>query len=191
MLKTSILLAVILMIGSSFAVQAQRAGSDRAGALAASLNKEKYKKKENKYVSIEIYINIKNEVAARSDQSEYTGTYFSDGYKMDLRVSRTGDVTATGYDSPMGNDKVVNFELRDARIDGGLLTGTKVYENGEARKFEAVFVNRSVETGKNKDKIESSETSFGLGFVESGPVVAGNAEKTSEWTNRVFLERKN
>ena len=190
MLRISIILAIVLTIGCACGVHAQDAGV-RARELAASLDKTKYKKKEKRDVTIEFYIDIKNEVAARSDLAGYTGTYLSDGYKLDLSVSQDGKAAASGYDSPMGTGKVVNFELKDGRVDGSVLTGIKVYENGETRKFEGVFVNRTVSTGKNKDNIDTQKTSFGLGFVEGGPVIAGDNDSDSQtWTNRVFMERK-
>jgi hypothetical protein len=189
MLRISIILAVVLTIGFACGVQAQDAGN-RAREMAASLDKTKYKKKEKKDVSIEFYIDIRNEVAAKS-VAGYSGVYLADGYKTDLIVSTDGQAAATGYDSPAGDGKVVNFELRDGRVDGAVLTGVKVYENGETRKFEGVFVNRTVSTGKNKDNIDTQKTAFGLGFVESGPVIAGDSGIDSQsWTNRVFLERK-
>jgi hypothetical protein len=190
MLRISILLVLLMAIGFAGAVHAQDAGQ-RARELAASLDKQKYKKKENKYVSIELYIDIKNEAAARSDRSAYSGVYEMDDYSLDLKVSGTGEATGSGYDSPMADGRTVKFELREGRVEGALLTAVKAYENGETRKFEAVFVNRTVSTGKNKDNIESRETAFGLGFTEGGPVVALSSDKMSGWTNRVFLERKN
>ena len=190
MLKIYILLAVVLAIGFSCSVQAQDAGQ-RARELAATLDKTKYKKKEKKGVSTEFYIDIRNEVAARSDVTGYSGTYDSDGYRMVLSVSADGEAAASGYDSPTSNGKVVNFELRDGRVVGAVLTGVKVYDNGETRKFEGVFVNRTVSTGKSKDNIETQQTAFGLGFVENGPVIAGDEDNGSgSWMNRVFLERK-
>ena len=49
MLKYTVLLAVVLCIGVSCRVQAQETGQ-KAQTLAAALDKNKYKKKENKYV---------------------------------------------------------------------------------------------------------------------------------------------
>jgi hypothetical protein len=190
MLRIYILLALVLAIGLSCSVQAQDAGQ-RARELAASLNKTRYKKKEKRDFTIEIYIDIRNEAESRSDLSSYSGTYDSDGYRMVLSVSPDGQATATGYDSPAWNGKAVDYELRDGRVSGAVLTGVKVYKNGETRKFEAVFVNRTVTTGKNKDNIESQDRKFGLGFVESGPVIAGDDDNSQQpWTNRVFLERR-
>jgi hypothetical protein len=75
---------------------------------------------------------------------------------------------------------MAKFALRDARISGALLTGSKVYENGSTVPFEALFTNRTVSQGKNANEITSRETLFGLGFIQS----------EGQWTNRVFLEGK-
>jgi hypothetical protein len=58
-------------------------------------------------VSIEFYIDIRNEVAAKS-VAGYSGVYLADGYKTDLIVSTDGQAAATGYDSPAAMEKVVN-----------------------------------------------------------------------------------
>jgi hypothetical protein len=70
------------------------------------------------------------------------------------------------------------FTLRDARIDGALLTATKVFADGGTKRLEAVFSNRTVAGGKNPNRIESRETSYGLGFIDS----------LGDSTNRVFLK---
>jgi hypothetical protein len=194
MLRIFILLAAIVAVGFAGDLRAQDAGGDRAKALATALDKEKYKKKEKKNITVEVYVNVTNEVAVKTDPAAYSGVYESEGYKLDLRVSPSGDAAGSGHDSPSGDGKAVKFELRDGRVDGAVLTGVKVYESGDKRKFEAVFVNRTAVSGTNKDKIDSRETVFGLGFLESGPVIAdhmGSSAKMTGWTNRVFLERKN
>ena len=190
MLKLSILLTIVLGVGCACGVRAQDSG-DHARDLAAALDKTKYKKKEKKDLKIEFYIDIRNEVAVRPNPADYSGVYLSDGYKIDLTASAAGEAAATGYDSPDLNGKVVNFELRDGQIKGAVLTGTKVYDNGESHKFEAVFVNRTVTMGKNKDNIESQDRSFGLGFVENRPMISGDEENDSQvMTDRVFMARK-
>ena len=65
----------------------------------------------------------------------------------------------------------------------------KVYENGEQSPFEAVFVNRTVSTGKNANTIESQNVSFGIGFIVNN-VSSDETGKTENWTNRVFLMRR-
>ena len=111
-------------------------------------------------------------------------------YRLYLNVSANDAVTGSGQDTiDWDHSKRLNFTLKEARIQHSLLTGTKVYENGETRKFEAVFANRTVTSGTNPNHIASRSTTFGLGFIESGPVTAGSTEQMTGWQNRVFLER--
>jgi hypothetical protein len=182
MLRISLLIAVMFFAGLSFEVSAQDTG--RAQELAAALDKNKYKKKEKANISIEFYIDIKNQPVLRS-ASEYAGKYEADdqGYSLDLRY-QSGSVAGSGKDIIAGRE--ASFTLKDAAINGALLTATKVYPNGEQRPFEAVFVNRTVSTGKNSSQIESQDTKFGIGFIQT----ASASDVDSTWTNRVFLIRK-
>jgi hypothetical protein len=179
MLRISLLVAVIIFIGLSPDIYAQDA-SQKARDLTAALDKTKYKKKEKANISIEIYIDIKNEAAVRENVFDYGGHYDADGYRLDLRVSKDGAVQGEGHDGGGDQARRGHFILRDARINGSLLTGTKVYDGGEALNFEGVFVNRTVTSGKNSNQIDSRQTMFGLGFIENN----------GSWTNRVFLERR-
>ena len=165
----------VLLEHSAYAQSAQA----RTDALIAALAKTKYKKKEKKSVSIEIYIDIKSEAVVKNDPGEYSGVYAADGYRLELKVDGGGRVEGSGYDGRM-NDARRNFTLRDARIEGALLTATKVFESGETENFEAVFNNRTLTSGKNPTQIEVSETRFGLGFIQTN----------GDWTNRIFLELK-
>lgn len=197
MSRILLVVAVVFCIGLACSVKAQDAGQ-RTQVLIAALDKTKYKKKEKRDFAIEMYIDIKNAAALKSSSAEYAGLYESQdsGYRLDLRVS-AGTVTGSGYDTAnFDSAQKVSFTLRDARIDGALLTATKVYENGETRRFEAAFVNRTVTTGKNPNEITDRQTSYGLGFIESStPVIAGGSDRMApsaggSWTNRVFLERR-
>jgi hypothetical protein len=180
MLRISLLIALIFFIGLSAEVYAQDA---RTQELVSALDKTKYKKKEKKNISIEFYIDIKNEAVLRAP-SDYAGSYEAEdgGYSLSLQVDASGAARGNGYDNL--RDHRANFTLKNASISGALLTGTKVYENGEQRPFEAAFVNRTVRTGKNPQSIESEDTKFGLGFIES------NSSSDGSWTSRVFLIRK-
>jgi hypothetical protein len=179
MSKFVLLVLFILCLGLTNAVRAQDAQAKTA-ELTAALGKTKYKKKEKKNISIEVFVDIKSEAVVKSDVREYSGVYEADfGYRLELRVSDGGKVEGNGYDN-INNSGKQRFTLKDARIEGALLTATKVYENGETLKFEAVFNNRTVQTGKNPNQIENRETKYGLGFIQSN----------ADWTNRVFLELK-
>ena len=189
MLRFTLLVVIVVGVFFTGTLFAQDAAK-KTNELVAALDKTKYKKKEKKNISIEVYVDIKNTAAVKTNPAEYSGVYKTDGYKLDLNVAKDGKVEGSGYDSINSDGPSVKFTLRDARVDGALLTGVRVYESGETRKLEAAFVNRTVSTGKNANEIESHETSFGLGFIESGPAVAGSTDRVGAWTNRVFLEKK-
>jgi hypothetical protein len=169
-------------------ISAQETFAQTSGAqqktqeIAASLDKTKYKHKAKKNFEFERYIDVKNEAVVKS-ASEYAGVYESAdlNYRVELRASG-GKIEGGGYETTdFQNPSRVNFTLKDARIEGALLTATKVYAGGNTEKLEAVFVNRTVSEGANPNKIESRETKFGLGFVS---VFNENSQ------NRVFCEYK-
>src|SRR5687767_5784802 len=180
MLRISLLVALMLFVGLSSEIYAQDA-SQKARELAAALDKTKHKKKEKGNISIEIYIDIKNQPALRENVMDYAGRYESDGYQLDLQVSKDGSASGSGFDIRTGMGERLTFTLSDARIQGAVLAGTKVYDGGQTEVFEAVFADRTVSTGKNANQIESRNTMFGLGFIQTNGV---------EWTNRVFLEKR-
>jgi hypothetical protein len=179
--RISLAAALALFVVVSCDVYAQDSGQTTR-ELVAALDKTKYKKKEKPNVSIETYVEIKNEAAVR-DPVDYGGKYESEdgGYSLSLHVERGGMVTGSGFDAIDGEtNRHGSFVLKDATINGALLAGTKFYENGEQRKFEAVFVNRTVASGRNANEIASRDTRFGIGFIETG---TGSEV-------RVFLERR-
>jgi hypothetical protein len=179
--RISLAAALALLVVVSGDVYAQDSGQTTR-ELVAALDKTKYKKKEKANVSIETYIDIKNEAAVR-DLVDYGGKYESEDseWSLSLHVERGGMVTGSGFDAIDGETyRRRSFLLKDATINGALLAGTKFYENGEQREFEAVFVNRTVASGKNANEIASRDTKFGIGFIETG---TGSEV-------RVFLERR-
>lgn len=186
MLRISLAAALALFVVVSCDVYAQDSGR-KTHELVAALDKTKYKKKEKANVSIETYIDIKNEAAVR-DPVDYGGNYESEdsGWSLSLHVERGGMVTGSGFDAIDGEtNRRRSFVLKDATINGALLAGTKFYENGEQRKFEAVFVNRTVASGKNANEIASRDTKFGIGFIETG-----TGADAQNGARRVFLERR-
>lgn len=187
MLRISLVIALVFFVGLTAEVYAQDA---RTQELASALNKTKYKKKEKKNISIEFYIDIKNEPVVRTP-TDYAGRYDDEdsGSTLTLQVDSSGAASGSGYDT-FGRDSKTGFTLKNASISGALLSGTKVYENGEQRPFEAVFVNRTVRTGKNQDSIESEDTKFGIGFIVNNSSVDQESGKAENWTNRVFLMRR-
>jgi hypothetical protein len=180
-----VIIGAVLFLGSS--ASAQDAGQ-RSQYLAASLDKNKYKKKEKRGFSIEFYVDIKNAPVVKADPAGYSGRYGADGYLLDLQVASSGTAAGSGYETRMGSGRPEQFTLRDARVDGSLLTAVRVYEGGETRPLEAVFVDRTVSTGKNANSIESSNVSFGLGYVQTGSGGAGSYD--NNWSIRVFMEKR-
>ena len=180
---SKILLSVfmVVFVGLTNAVHAQDA-QQKTQDLIAALAKTKYKKKEKKNIKTESYLDIKSEAVIKNDPAEYSGTYqSSDGnYDLKLFVKSGNEIEGGGFDTDFRNSERRDFTLREARIEGALLTATKVFSNGTTEKLEAVFNNRTVVSGKNPNEIESRETKYGLGFIQS----------YDENFNRVFLENK-
>ena len=183
MFKLILVVIFAVCIGLVGGVSAQDA-TQKTKELVAALDKTKYKKKDKGVVHLEFFVDVKNEAALRSDRSQYTGAYEADGYLLTLTVLADGSVKGSGYDSLMDSDKPVNFELKNARLDGALITGTKVFDNGTEQPFEAVFVNRTTKSGSNPKTVNAEETQFGVGFIQNGGAA------NSAWSNRVFLARR-
>ena len=206
MLRSTVLAMLVICVGLVGSVYAQDT-TQRTKELVAALDKSKYKKKDKANISIEMFVDIKNEAVVR-EPAEYAGIYETEGYRLDLQIEAGGIAAASGYDSFVDGRSHINFVLKDGRIDGALLTGTKVYASGESIPFEAVFVKRTSRAGTRPEETAAGRTAFGLGFIQhSHPVtecdpakatrqadknatLAEIADKKEGWTNRVFLEKK-
>ncbi len=177
----TLIVALAFCIGLNGFVSAQDNGQ-KTQTLIAALGKTKYKKKEKKNFSFEFYVDVKSEAVVKNNVQDYAGTYESEqaDYRIELRVAPDGKIEGSGYDSDFNSSKTRNFTLREARIEGALLTATKIFDDGATKNLEAVFNNRTVSQGKNANEIESRETKYGLGFIDS----------LGTMTNRVFLEFK-
>lgn len=181
MFRILTLLIALFVVGLASDAYAQNA-SPQAQELAAALDKNKYKKKEKHNISIEVYVDIKNVPIVKS-VADYSGVYEADNdFRLELKVGADGSAEGSGYDAiHVGDDTAKKrFTLKGGRVDGALLTATKVFENGETENLEAVFADRKVSVGKNANTIETENVSFGLGFIKTG----------QEWSNRVFLEKQ-
>jgi hypothetical protein len=208
MFKMLAMLSVLLSVGLVGSLSAQDA-AQKTRDLVAALDKTKYKKKEKANFSIEVFVDVKNEAAIKTDPSEYSGRYEADGYRLLLAAAKDGSVTGAGFDSFVNVEKTQDYRLKDARINGALLTGTKIYDNGTEQPFEAVFVNRTSRAGSNPKTIANESTQFGIGFIQYGSAAIAQCDpdkaaksddknaslaemvnKDAAWTNRVFLERR-
>jgi hypothetical protein len=182
MFRTALLLSFLLCFVFTFAVVAQDV-SPRTRELAAALDKTKYKKKDKRDIHIEIYISINNVPSLKNSAADYTGRYESEdgNYTLSLKVASDGTLRSEGTALELG-DQVhsVAFKLREARIDGGLLTGTKVFDDGRTEAFESAFVDRTVRTGRNAEDSKVTEVAFGLGCIQ----------KNEDWSNRVFMKKQ-
>ncbi|MBO0861944.1 MAG: hypothetical protein J2P21_26325 [Chloracidobacterium sp.] len=167
-----------------FSTQAPDA-QKRADEIVASLNKKKVMVKEKYGVRREKYKEVRCEPVVKANPSEHSGTYeVSDlnlGYSLTIRVGDDGRVDAHGHEPTEGGIKEARqFVLRDARIEGALLTGEKVYTDGAVEKFEGVFIKRTVIDSPTDDGVSS----FGLGVVERQKVIGGLT------LDKLFYQRK-
>lgn len=158
----AILVAILFFILSliPWNVFGQDAVPNKAEQIAAALNKTKHKVKEKKNIRVEIFIEIKNEPAARANPAEYSGEYdaFDSGITLNLNVDASGNVAGSGSELSKGK-----FTLRDGKINGAILTATKVFASGATENLEGVFVNRSEAHGTSPENITSRRTTFGFG----------------------------
>ncbi|MDQ3817092.1 MAG: hypothetical protein M3362_05310 [Acidobacteriota bacterium] len=162
----ALLLLAGLCLSSATLFAQQFSSQQRAQELAASFNKSKHRVKERRGVRVEKFKEVRNEPVVKADVREYAGTYVASvgmDYPLKVAVASDGHVEVTG--SELSKDGILHFTLRDAKIDGGLLTGTKVYADGSTEKFEGVFINRT----ERDSPTAAGTTSFGLGVVYNPP----------------------
>jgi hypothetical protein len=179
----ALIVSLLLSATNIFAQQQQPAASDRAQTLAAALDKTKHKVKEKHNVRVEAFVEVKNEPVVKNNPKDYAGDYETQedsGWTLNLRVADDGAVEASGVDREKGR-----FVLRDARIEGAVLSATKVYESGAAENFEGVFVNRTVRSGKNASDARISDVSFGFGISGVKIAVGGDF-----FTSNIFYKLK-
>jgi hypothetical protein len=155
----------------------------RTRVIAASFNKSKHVVKQKHGVRVEKYKKVQSEPLVKSNPQEYSGDYEVPdmGFGLQLRVDGKGNVQGTGYE-PAGPDLSVRrtFTLRNARIEGALLTATQVFANGTQDRFEGVFMNRTAFDSPT----DKGTTVFGLGVVGKEIGIAGVT------INKFFYERQ-
>jgi hypothetical protein len=74
MFRIAFLIAVVFSILFTSGVYAQDAGQ-RGRELAASLDKTKHKKKTKRDITVEVYVDIKNEAAVRVTAADSRGSW--------------------------------------------------------------------------------------------------------------------
>ena len=176
------LMAVALIDGRAALAQGSSVQA-RTQAIVASFNKSKHKVKERHGVRMEKYKKVVSTAAIRNVR-DYAGLYEVEdwGLSLDLRVDTNGNVSASGHDQVNSDSPVWRqFTLRNARIQGALLTATKVYANGATEPFEGAFINRT----SFESPTDRGVTKFGLGVIRTSRLVMNGQS-----IDRVFYERK-
>ncbi|HKE60164.1 MAG TPA: hypothetical protein VKB46_25810 [Pyrinomonadaceae bacterium] len=165
----ALVLIALLLTSLVCATFPQSASQTRAQEMAASFSKHKSATKEKNGVRIEKYKDVQSETAAKQNPSDYSGAYEIPelGYVINLQVGSDGQVQANGFEAKgNGNRGSRSFRLENARIEGSLLTATRVYDDGTTDKFEGVFITRTVRNSPT----DIGVSSFGLGVVLGTPV---------------------
>ena len=154
---------IMLSIVCAANVLSQRLSSQtKAQEIAAAFTKNKHAVKEKYGVRMEKYKDVRSEPAVKSNVRDYAGLYEVPelGYSIDVQVSGDGRIQVNGSE----NSRV--FRLENAKIDGALLSATKVHHDGVKERFEGVFLKRTDRNSPNDPGI----TIFGLGVVLTTPV---------------------
>lgn len=159
------LVVIGLLIGSCVSAVAQQPDSQtKAQAIAATFNKHKNVVKEKRGVRMEKYKDVRAEPLVKQNPSEYSGVYeVADlGFLISIQVSNDNSIQAIGYEQGRSRP----FKLENARIEGALLSASKVYEDGTTESFEGVFLNRTERSSPTAPAV----TTFGLGVTLNTPV---------------------
>jgi len=165
-MRTFIVIVLLIACGAG-AVSQQSSRQTRVQEITMAFNKQKHVVKEKNGVRKEKYKDVRSESVIKPNIADYTGVYeVSDlGYVINLQVGNDGRVQGSG------SEEGRTFRLENARIDGPLLTASKVYQDGATEKFEGVFLNR---TDRNSPT-DPGVTIFGLGVILNTPFeVNGN-----------------
>ena len=173
----------VLVINAGIALS-QETSAQRTRVIVASFNKKKHEVREKKGIRIEKYKEIRSEPAILKNVRDYSGSYEAPGLglSLDLHVDANGNVIGTGYEAVDEDQRVFRaFSLRNARIDGALLTGTKVYERGGTEPFEGVFINKT----SFESPTDKGVTTFGLGVIGHTVVLDGGVT-----IEKMFYQRK-
>jgi hypothetical protein len=177
---TAVIAVGVINAGNGLA----QTNAQRTNAIVASFNKKKHAVKEKYGVRVEKYKEIRSEPVILRNVGDYSGSYAAEGLglSLELRVDANGTVTGKGYEAIDEDLRVFRgFSLKNARIDGALLIGTKVYERGGTEAFEGVFINKT----SFDSPTDKGVTTFGLGVVEQSVRLAGGVT-----IDKVFYQKR-
>ncbi len=181
------LLAALAILGAAITAtpeaSAQVPAAAKAQSIAAQFNKSKHVSKTRHGTTREKYREIRSVPAIRATPASYSGVYEVDGldFAMTLSVNRNGKVEGSGWAPlPARDDVRQTYTLRNARMNGALLIGTKVYGDGTTQPLEAVFLDMT----SFDSPTDKGTTTFGLGVLETAWVAGGVS------VDKLFYNRK-
>ncbi len=154
-------IVIVLSVVCAGSVFSQQLSSQtKAREIAAAFTKNKHIVKEKYGVRMEKYKDVRSEPAVKSNIRDYSGVYEVPdlGYVISVQAV-DGRVQASG------TEKSRAFTFENAKIEGALLTASKVYSDGAREKFEGVFLNR---TDRNSPT-DPGVSIFGLGVILTTP----------------------
>lgn len=160
--------AVAVLCLSAFGARASGGAQDasaRARELADAFSKRKHEVKEKRGIRVEKFKEIRSEPAPKSDARLYSGEYEAEHGALSLKVYTDGRAEAAGTEPDADFSRTRSFTLKNARVEGALLTGTKVYADGSSEPFEGVFINRT----DRDSPTDPGTTRFGLGVLLDPP----------------------
>lgn len=160
-MRTYVVIALFLGCAIN-ALSQQLSSQTRAQAIAEAFTKHKQVAKEKSGVRKEKYKDVKSEPLVKQNLSDYSGMYeVADlGYLLNIQAGSDGSVQADGSENGR------QFRIENAKIEGALLTGSKVYQDGATEQFEGVFLKRT----ERESPTAAGVTTFGLGVLLSQPV---------------------
>src|SRR4051812_6149418 len=160
------------LLGTVSSSQQVASADVRTRTIVASFNKSKHVVREKRGIRKEKYLDVRSVPAVRKNAAEYSGDYDAPdfGFSLHLRADASGSVEGSGRE-PLNEDATMfrTFTLRNGRITGALLTGTKVYAGGSTAPLEGVFIDKST----FESPTDKGFTTFGLGVVGTGLRVHG------------------
>jgi len=175
-------LAIVFAVGGLSAQTTMSAAetNSRTRAIAASFSKFKHVSKERHGIKKEKYRRVQSEPVVKTNPADYSGIYEVPdiGFGLNLSVDGNGVVTGSGYE-PLTESVRSTFTLRNGRIQGALLTATKVYAGGESERLEGAFMNKT----SFESPTDTGTTVFGFGTLGKSVEVSGMT------INKFFYER--
>jgi len=162
-MRTFIVIALSVACAANVLSQ-QLSSQTKAQEVAAAFTKNKHVVKEKYGVRREKYKDVRSEPANKSNIRDYSGVYEVPelGYMINVQVGSDGRIQANG------SEQSRTFRLENAKIEGAVLTGSKVYPDGARERFEGVFLNRT----DRDSPTDPGVTMFGLGVVLIAPFEA-------------------